>query len=248
MSPSFPPRLPPSHSACRCRAVIYFNIQVVRGQRRIIRLLKEQIANVRELHTLPLAHPSCSMPWSSWIQALVSTVLPPGTCKSPSRGCSLCCLCCYRRGKIKYFSFRSFTPFTSRGRDAPESQVSPARRGEGAAGVLGAQPGAWMFLGSVLERGWQEHQSQPSPGRAPLVREREGAGGDGVSQPFPCSAGTGGSVAGDEGPGRRLGCPSIQPVPQDAGSLVVLRPRDGRPCQQSQHRDRVGDGDRTGTG
>lgn len=66
-SPSFPPRLPPS-CPCHCRAVIYFNIQVVRGQRRIIHLLKEQIANVRELHTLPLASPGspgCSMPWSS---------------------------------------------------------------------------------------------------------------------------------------------------------------------------------------
>ena len=67
-SPSFPPRLPPSRPACRCRAVIYFNIQVVRGQQRIIRLLKEQIANVRELCTLPLAgpgSPGCSTPWSS---------------------------------------------------------------------------------------------------------------------------------------------------------------------------------------
>lgn len=67
-SSSFPPQLPPSHPACHCRAVVYFNIQVVRGQRRIIRLLKEQIANVRELHVLPLAGPSrphCSMSWSS---------------------------------------------------------------------------------------------------------------------------------------------------------------------------------------
>lgn len=48
--------------------MIYFNIQVVRGQRRIICLLKEQIANVRELCMLPLGSPSspgCSMPWSS---------------------------------------------------------------------------------------------------------------------------------------------------------------------------------------
>ena len=53
--PQLPAPAPPSRPACRCRAVIYFNIQVVRGQRRIIRLLKEQIANVRERRALPRA-------------------------------------------------------------------------------------------------------------------------------------------------------------------------------------------------
>lgn len=58
VSPGSLPQLPPSRPACRCRALIYFNIQVVRGQRRIICLLKEQIANVRELRALPQPVPA----------------------------------------------------------------------------------------------------------------------------------------------------------------------------------------------
>lgn len=42
----------PSLHTCHCRAVIYFNIQVLRGQRQIICLLEEQIANVCELCVL----------------------------------------------------------------------------------------------------------------------------------------------------------------------------------------------------
>lgn len=54
MSLSFLPdaTIPP---CCHYRAVIYFNIQVVRGRQRVICLLQEQIANVS---TAP-AHPHC---------------------------------------------------------------------------------------------------------------------------------------------------------------------------------------------
>jgi len=42
----------PSLHTCHCRAIIYLNIHVLRGQHRIIRLLEEQIANVCELRVL----------------------------------------------------------------------------------------------------------------------------------------------------------------------------------------------------
>lgn len=113
-------------------------------------------------------------------------------CKSPLHGCSPQRLFYCRRGKIKYFSFRSFTPFMSRERDAPESQVRPAQRGEGAARVHGARPGTGTFLHSVLV-GAQE----PGTGLARAGRGRRPWGEPvfprGVS---PCSDGIGGSMDG----------------------------------------------------
>lgn len=52
---------------CHCRAVIYLNIQVVRGRQKVICLLQEQIANVRE-------HCPCPSP-------LLHSLLQPQHCQ-----------------------------------------------------------------------------------------------------------------------------------------------------------------------
>lgn len=92
-------------------------------------------------------------------------------------GCSPRCPCCCRRGKIKYFSFRSFTRFTSGERDAPESQVRLAPRGCWVPGArVGAGTGTRLCpvpCGAVV--------GQPGRGRA--LRARSGKVQEVTGQP-----------------------------------------------------------------
>lgn len=94
-------------------------------------------------------------------------------------GCSPRCPCCCRRGKIKYFSFRSFTRFTSGERDAPESQVRLAPRG---CWVPGARVGAGTGTRLCPVPVWgRAGPAWPWPSAA--CQEREGAGGDRAASP-----------------------------------------------------------------
>lgn len=69
------------------------------------------------------------------------------------QGCSLRHLCCCRREKIKYFSLRSFTAFTSRKRNVPEGKAQKKGTGscQGAGGHQGWGPPPSLTL-SVSQR------------------------------------------------------------------------------------------------
>lgn len=173
-----------------------------------------------------------SMPWSSpgTAPALLDSGSGPD-CAATSCGCSSHCLCCCRREKIKYFSFRSFTQFTSRERDAPESQVRLAEKGRGAAGCR--------------ELGWvwgQGRVSAPCQCGATVTRHCQGQPGHG--QALRAGRGKVQEVAGQPALPRAVTLRSAGSwgcrlgLPRCWGHWVPCAVGDSTSCQQSQHRNR----------